>query len=140
MSVDSPLRGHRRGALLPRALAFAVAVLCLAPSLGASEDAAPLESAAVPAEDPTVTAATAFYDWLSDASKKRVYQRIAKSYDTDLDGKLERGIDRPARFGVMRLYPKGYDIVRRVSGLPLEKQQRVYDHIRGHQLRSGWIK
>ncbi len=84
--------------------------------------------------------ARALYDWLSDSSKKKVMQRLLKNNDKNNDGTLETGIDRPSRFGIMRLYPKGYGIVKRVAESPLPLQQRVYEHIRAHQLRSGWIK
>ncbi len=106
----------------------------------ATDPHADVAAAVPPPEDPTVTDAKAFYDWVSDKSKKKIYLRIAGDYDVNADGIMERGIDRPSRFGIMRLYPKGYDIVRRVSMLPLPLQQQVYDHIRSHQLRSGWIQ
>ena len=126
--------------LLVAGLAWPVAVAGDAEAERSGSAGRPEAAVGIPQEvEDLVTEAKGFYDSLADETKRKAFRRIAGTYDPGRAGVLQRPIDPPRRFGAMRLYPKAYDIARRVSALPLDQQQRIYAYAYDHQRRSGWL-
>jgi hypothetical protein len=87
-----------------------------------------------------ITEAERFYDGLADSTKRSVFEQVAGACDPTRDGTLRHALEPPKRFGVLRLYPRGYHMARRVTALPLNDQQRIYAYVYDHQVRSGWVR
>jgi hypothetical protein len=124
-----------------RSIALPLLLAALAwPGEGGEAPAAPRPAVEMPEEVRALVAeATAFNDGLADDSKRRLFQRVAAVCDPGLAGCLQRPMDAPRRFGALRLYPRAYDLAKRVAALPLEHQQRLYAYVYAHQVRSGWV-
>lgn len=130
-----------RQVILPLVLLVASIALAEGPLRAVEEmgPRPPTEVAPV-VEDPTVAEAKTFYDGLADSTKRSAYASVADACDDQHDGIMERRMKAPSRFGILRLYPKAYDLAKRVARLPLARQQAIYAYVHAHQLRSGWIK
>ncbi len=150
--ISAVMRAAAAGALVIASLAFTQGEVRAAEAVGVSpvaeatpttatkpagEGAAPVDTTVM---DPTVAEAEKFYDSLADSTKRTVYSSVAAECDDDHDGIMERRMKAPSRFGITRLYPKGYDLAKRVAKLPLDKQQIIYGYAHDHQRRSGWLK
>jgi hypothetical protein len=110
------------------------------PAMGGEAPVSPGPAVEIPEEVRAVIAdAQRFYDGLADDTKRRLFQRVASGCDPELAGTLAKPVDAPRRFGALRLYPRAYDLAKRVSALPLEHQQSLYAYVYAHQVRSGWV-
>lgn len=90
--------------------------------------------------DPVVPEAIGYYDSCADRTKRQIHRKVADASDTGRDGVLDRPVQAPPRFGVLRLYPSGWRMAKKIADLPQAQQQLIWSHVHTHQVRSGWIK